>query len=1382
MKLKKFFRRDVFSLLSVFSFIWFLILEIGTPYAKKYSSTINSIFNEQETITIGGGNTYFQSQFLDENNKKDDVAMRNNSMDITRKVDNEGTVLLWNKNNALPLSEGNKVSLFGIANLKYQIAGGGSGAIAASQPKNLADTLETPVSEGGAGFKVNRDIFNAYDSLKGSYGSTNAQGSQTKDPKYNGQNGYTDGRYREFYINEVPWDTLNSKVSGGLESSVSQYGDAALMTISRDGSEDGDTWFKSDECYDNNYLDLSFKEAEVLEKLISYKTQGKIKKVILILNNATTLQMKHLANYDIDACLLAGEGGLAAFQSLGDILSGAANPSGALVDVVAYEHNSAPATVNFGDFRWSESRNLPETNLGVYNEFYNVYQEGVYVGYRYYETRYEDTVLNVHNATSTKGVLDSSSSWKYENQIAFPFGYGSSYTSFEFSNLKVKHVDGDFLGTYQVSVNVKNTGNNEGKIPIQVYLQKPYTQYDIDNGIEKASIELVGFEKTDLLKPKEEKTYEITVKGSELKTFDTYNKGTYILEKGDYYLAVGSDSHTALNNILARKGKTSADGMVDSLGNKANGDQALSHLITINEDDFELFSKSEYSNFEIKAQLKDGDVNLYEGTKDQKQTYLSRNDWNGTYPEPVVLKCTNDTMVSDMQYGHGAIDSTGYTMPLYSTQTIDEAFFDKYTDLKEKKLKLIMLLDLEYDDPVWDDLLNQFSFQEMNYLLSGGYLSVNGSTKGLPAGKADDGSSGVRTANPKYGTLMGFSNETLMAQTWNKELIEELGKAFGHECFHAGVHQLYAPTCNTHRTAYGGRNWECFSEDPYLSGKILASEVKGIQSLGIVTTVKHYAFNDQEINRCGDATFLNEQTAREIYLKSFEIGVTEGKTGALMASFARLGTRYGGSNYGLMHEILREEWGFTGFVETDSAFNQEYMTTAEARAEAVIAGTDFWMDGSPSVQWANYATNARVCQAVRESTHRYLYTFLHSSLMNGVSSNTQIIKVTPKWKTALHVASLVTGILTALLFACTGFAFFVHRNDQNKNKDEIPLKIKNNPKKSNIFTLTGLLVSLAAFISISSITVSSSVKNFSQTAEAELVQDSTEKSNKKKNTFGVKEKDVFYNGTYNKDEDCVGTIGVGIELTISYYIEAPKAGNYELYVEISKNVEIKTFTDVYSTYINGEKLISDATTQIGETWKEYGTIDVGSASLSKGVNEITFKYTELDTSKSFNFRSITLEGDEELNLVEKPEVVVEGSYTFKAANSKVDASSGAKKNETEDCIGWDATLGNHVEFTYYVKSDKTEEVEFFVEMSAKPAAEVFTEVYQTVINGDVYHSETKTPIGSMWSDYTEIDIGKVTLKEGINTLKFVYRPADWQTFNFRSIRFKTNSAKITWAN
>ena len=399
------------------------------------------------------------------------------------------------------------------------------------------------------------------------------------------------------------------------------------MTITRDGSEDGDTWFKSEECFDNNYLDLSFKEAEIIEKLIDYKNQGKIKKVIVILNNASPLQMKHLLNYDIDACLLAGEGGLSSFMSLGDILSGKANPSGALVNAIAYDHYSAPATVNFGDFKWSEYKNLPETNLGVYNHFYNVYQEEIYIGYRYYETRYEDTILGINNASSSAGIKNSNTNWKYQDEVAFPFGYGLSYTNFEFSNLKVEHIDGDFLGTYKVSIDVKNIGNVKGKTPIQVYLQKPYTEYDIENGIEKASVELVGFEKTDLLEPGENKTYEISIKGSDFKTFDTYNKKTYIVEKGNYYLSIGEDSHAALNNILANKGKNKDNGMVDSRGKSTDGNNKLSYKIIINEDDYETFSKSEYTNYKIENQLQDGDVNLYEGTKDQKQKYLSRSNW-----------------------------------------------------------------------------------------------------------------------------------------------------------------------------------------------------------------------------------------------------------------------------------------------------------------------------------------------------------------------------------------------------------------------------------------------------------------------------------------------------------------------------------------------------------------------------------------------------------------------------------------------------------------------------------------------------------------------------------------------------------------------------------
>lgn len=322
---------------------------------------------------------------------------------------------------------------------------------------------------------------------------------------------------------------------------------------------------------------------------------------------------------------------------------------------------------------------------------------------------------------------------------------------------------------------------------------------------------------------------------------------------------------------------------------------------------------------------------------------------------------------------------------------------------------------------------------------------------------------------------------------------------------------------------------------------------------------------------------------------------------------------------------------------------------------------------------------------------------------------------------------------------------------------------------------------LYRMISVSTITITTSKKNFSKIND-DIVESSNTKPNEKKNVFGVKEKEVFYNGVYNEEQDCVGTIGAGLELTISYYIEAPENGNYNLIAEISKNPEMKTFTDVYRTFINGEQYTSDTQTEIGQTWFEYGEVEVGKISLNKGVNEITFKYIENDPAKSFNFRSITLQGKDELKLVEKPTIVIEGSYTFKAIDQKVEIITGAKQNQTEDCIGWDAALGDHVEFAYYIKSSKLETVDFYVEMSSKPNPEIFTEAYQTTINGTNYHSDTQTPIGGMWSDYKEIYIGKVELKAGTNIIKFTYRPADWQTFNFRSIRFQTVSSTLTWAN
>ena len=1034
---KKILNPAVWTLLTSFFAIWLVISIIGGSYAMQYKSTINNMLNINPTEIVGGGDaTYFKSDFVKEDGKYDDLAMRKNSQAVARETAAEGTVLLWNKEEALPLAENSRISLFGIGSVSYKYSGGGSGEIKAPAEANIKSSLE---EEGG--FKVNGTLFNAYAGLRDNYGTYNVQGSSTLDPDYNGKNGYTDGRYREFYVREPSWATVEGKMSKTIEQTLvgsknaPGYSDAAIMVITRDGGEDGDTRFESKECYDGNYLDLSFEEAEILNKLSTLKSEGKIKKLVVVLNVAAVMQMKHLDDYDIDACLLVGCGGGQSFSAMADVLSGKVAPAGALVDTVVYDNYSAPATVNFGDFKWTESRGLPGTDLGTYNNAYVVYQEGIYVGYKYYETRYEDLVMNSGNANSTKGVKLSESGWKYQEEVAYPFGYGKTYTTFEYSDYKVTHKDGNYGGTYEVTVNVKNTGSVAGKGIVGVYLQKPYTDYDKAIGVEKAAIELVGFGKTALLQPNETEKVTVTIDGSELKTYDTYGKGTYILEKGDYYLAFGTDAHDALNNVLAAKGYDKNDGMVDAFGNAVDGNASYTHKITVANNDYNIFSKSEYTDYEIKNQLGNADLNIYEGTKDdQGITYLSRKDWDATYPTPVQLKCVNDTMVSDMQYTHTLPDD-GSSMPMQGKITVDESFWNDIVleEGQEKKLNLALLMDKEYDDPVWQNLIDQLTFEEMGHLLSGGYLTVQANANvGAPGGRADDGASGVRTNNPTTGSLMGFPTETVMAQTWDTALIEKLGVAFGHECLHAGVIELYAPSAGIHRTPYGGRNWEYYSEDGFMSGMMLAAESKGIQSKGVIVCAKHFAFNDQEINRCGVATFMDEQTAREIYLRAFEYAVAETGVMSLMASFPRLGTKWVGSYRGLFTDILRGEWGFKGFVETDSAFNQDYMTKGTGRAEGVYAGVNFWMDGAAWNQWGNWANNPTIVNAVREATHGMLYAQAHSFAMNGITTNSRIVEVTPWWIDAIGKVQLGFGIVTGVLAAISIASFVIRFLDKRK--------------------------------------------------------------------------------------------------------------------------------------------------------------------------------------------------------------------------------------------------------------------------------------------------------------------------------------------------------------
>lgn len=999
----KIFQKSVWCMLTAFFSIMLAVAIVGNYIASQYSAQINGMFdiNPYEKVDVDGANKdteYYKSSFYKEDGSYDDNAMRANSLKVSTQAAVESSVLLWNKNNALPLAKDSKINLFGISSSNYIVSEDGSGKLSPL----ITQTIKSACEDNG--LKVNAKLANAYKLLK-------AQGygrAYVEVPEIN--------CYHEYSINEAPWSAIDGTTLGNVTGSL--YQDAAIMIISRVNGEDQDTYkftnsgFVEDDCFDDNYMDLSANEAEILQKLVEQKNANKISKVILLINSANAVQFKNISNYDIDACLWVGVGGNASYNQIGQLLSGNATPSGHLSDTFVYDSFSAPATENFGDFTFtSKGSGLPRDESYTHNTKYVVYQEGIYVGYRYYETRYADLVANKGNANSTKGVKAGEGGWSYGDEVAFPFGYGMSYTDFEYSNFSVSKVGKN----YEVSLTIKNTGSvYSGKDVMQVYIQKPYTEYDKTNKIEKSAVELVGFNKTKNLAPNESQTLKVTVNGEDFKTYDAYGQKTYILEEGDYYLAVGTDAHNALNNILAND--ESNVSKMDETGNKN-----FSKKITVEEDDFETYSKSSVTSYDITNQFDNADINLYEGTSNQKITYLSRSDWAGTYPSAVSLACTSSRMVADMQYGTKIEEDPQAEIPKYNT-------VGEYGELT-----LAMLMDLEYNNPYWEALLDQLTWEESNLLCSTGSNSMAGAESvAAPGLKAKDGPFGIGIPNRNVddSSVFAFPCEVNLSAMWNQDLIEEVGKAFGLEILHVGYTEIYGPGANIHRSAFSGRNAEYFSEDGFLSGKMLASEVRGLQSIGVVVATKHFLLNDQERNRYGVTVWANEQSIREIYLKAFEAGVTEGKMNGVMSSFNRIGCTWAGTHKGLLTEVLRNEWGFIGAVETDAGVGA-HMLVAKAKASAIVAGQDYWMCGGSATEWNAYKTNATVCQAIREACHRILYTQLHSNAMNGVSTTAKIVRITTWWEASLIGLQIGVGVICGLCLTMTvlSFVFFKKQKD-----------------------------------------------------------------------------------------------------------------------------------------------------------------------------------------------------------------------------------------------------------------------------------------------------------------------------------------------------------------
>ena len=887
-------------------------------------------------------------------------------VEVAEEVAAEGITLLLNEDDVLPLASGTKVSLFGYGSVDLTYGGTGSAGLDTSTVSTLKDGFEA------VGLEVNETLWDFYESGDGSADSTVASGSiATEDTEY------------------ISYEPSLETFTDDIWESVEEYS-TVFFTISRIGGEGADLPTESEQSESGGYLALSDNERAVLQYLADLKDEGVVDCIILILNSSNTIQLDFIDDdeYGIDAILYVGGLGSMGVEALSSIVVGEVNPSGHLGDTYLADNLSSPAMVNWGA---EEYTNAEEAGLSADDDnlYYTVYQEGIYVGYRYYETRYEDYVMGTGNAGD----------YDYSADVAFAFGYGLSYTDFEWSDYSVEYDEGEDV--YVVTVTVTNVGDVAGKDVVEVYVQSPYTDYDVENGVEKASVVLVGFAKTDELEPGESQTLTIEVDGSDIASYDTYGYGTYIMDAGTYYLTAAEDAHSAVNNVLAAKGYTPANtsGRMDD-----EGDASMVWSWEEDELDYTTYSVSD-NGTTIENQLSEADLNLSSIVGDQSITYLSRSDWEGTWPTEYVSLYATDEMAAEL------------ATVTYDADTYDGAFADAVMPTLEADngLTLMDLYGLDYDDELWDDLLDQLSAEDMASLLGDAFHFTNAvESIGLVGTRDENGPTGLTTS--LFGSIgdiasydtMGLPSEDLMAATWNVDLLYEAGYMIGQDCLYVGVTFLYGPGANTHRTPYGGRNFEYFSEDGFLAGKLLAAEVSAIESTGTHVMCKHFALNDQETERIGIGMWLNEQTAREIYLRAFQYALEENELAGVMTSYTRWGCTWSGGNYNLITNIMRGEWGSLGVAITDNSQLSHYYMSGMA---IVLAGADIAdsMAGLEEDQLMEYLDDPVIVSAMREAVHRVAYAVLNSHAVNGLTSDSVVTEVTPWHVTLVTVLIIISG-------------------------------------------------------------------------------------------------------------------------------------------------------------------------------------------------------------------------------------------------------------------------------------------------------------------------------------------------------------------------------------
>lgn len=879
--------------------------QAGLGMVLALAITVNLILTgpmySMVTLATGGGKV-----------SEENVA---SATQLCEDIADEGIVLLDN-DGTLPMAKNSKLNVFGWASTNPCYGGTGSGALSDAYPTvTLLEGLKN------AGFELNTELSDFYTSYRADRPVV--------------------GMFSQDWTLPEP---EAAQYTDEMMNNAKAFSDTAMVVITRVGGEGADlptdvsqVTYDAGHSYNDfepgdHYLQLSKTEKDMIDLVCK-----NFDKVVVVYNGANAMELGWVKDYSqIKSVVWCAGTGQSGFNALGSILCGDVNPSGRTIDTFVYDLTQTPTANNFGNFNYTNMDEFKANSFGADTipAFVN-YVEGIYVGYKFYET------------AAAEGLID------YDKTVVYPFGRGLSYTTFTQTLNSVTEAD----GTITVDVTVTNTGSASGKEVVEVYYNPPYT----NGGIEKASANLIGFAKTSELAPGASENVTVTFKAEDMASYDTYGKGCYVLEKGDYVISINADSHTVLDSKVYNV----ASDIVYDASNKRESD----------------------------VEVADNKFDFAEGNV----TYLSRADGFANYAEATAAP-------ADFELPAEA-KATFYNNSNWNPEDFNNADDVAPTTGAKNGLKLKDMVGVDYNDAQWDTFLDQLTVSDMDSLIAlGGYQSVAVSSIGKVQAIDCDGPASINNNFTQQGSI-GFPSAVMIAATWNTDLAHDFGTSIGKMADDMDVSGWYAPAMNIHRSAFAGRNFEYYSEDGVLSGAMAANAIMGSQEQGVYAFMKHFALNDQETNRCGMlCTWSNEQAIREIYLKPFEISVKDADCHAVMSSFNYIGTRWTGGCKELLKNVLRGEWGFVGFVETDYFGVSGYMTADQC----VRNGNDLMLCTTGNdFNTVTVLTNSSK-QALRESAKNILYTVVNSRAYAEENLNPGMAK----WQIVLIGAD----VLVALLF------------------------------------------------------------------------------------------------------------------------------------------------------------------------------------------------------------------------------------------------------------------------------------------------------------------------------------------------------------------------------